>query len=73
LGILAVGLAAWLILHIVWSVKICGSRGKGAFTMLCLIFPLTYPLAFLYLAFSGGSGESEEESVGRIRLEPLPA
>jgi hypothetical protein len=61
-----------IVAQVLWCIKICKARGKGTFAILCLIFPLTHPLAFLYLAFSGGSGEVEEEHVGRIRLEPLP-
>lgn len=62
-----------IVAQILWCINICKARGKGMFATFCLIFPLTHPLAFLYLAFSSGSGEVEEESVGRIRLEPLPA
>jgi hypothetical protein len=65
-------LALLLIVHLVWCVRICSARGKGILAMLCMIFPLTSPLAFLYLAFSGGSGEVEDD-YRPIRLDPLPA
>jgi len=41
-----------LIAHCLWCVRLCEARGKGAFTKVLLIFPLTYPLTFLYLAFA---------------------
>lgn len=45
--------------HILWSFRIAGARGKGFWTALLLILP-TYPLAFIYLAFSGGATPTEE-------------
>jgi hypothetical protein len=59
--------------HIYWCIRICLARGKGGFAMLFLIFPLTYPFAFLYLAFSGGSNQPSEDRPRRIRLGPMPA
>lgn len=41
-----------IIAQIVWSVKICKSRGKSPFVAFLLILPPTTPFAFLYLAFS---------------------
>ena len=48
---------AWLI----WCFKIAHARGKSALVGIALILPVTNVLAFLYLAFSGGGGEVEEE------------
>lgn len=45
--------------HIKWSFRIANARGKGFWTALLLVLP-TYPLAFLYLAFSGGAAATEE-------------
>jgi hypothetical protein len=74
LAVLLAGLALYLTEHIIWSVKISKARGKGVLTMICLIFPVTYPLAFLYLAFSGGGSSADElEPVRPLRLDPLPS
>jgi hypothetical protein len=40
------------IFFIVWSFKICAARSKSALAALCLIFPPTFPGAWLYLAYS---------------------
>ncbi len=37
---------------IVWCFRIVHARGKGILTALCLIFPVTSPVAWLYLAYS---------------------
>ena len=37
-------------LWMMWSVKICRAQRKGGLTILLMMFPLTTPLAFLYLA-----------------------
>jgi len=73
LGVILTGLVLLLVLHVVWCVRIASARGKGALTILCLLVPITYPFAFLYLAFSGGEGEYQEDDVRPIRFEPLPA
>lgn len=52
-----------LIAHLLWSFRIAGARGKGFWTALFLFLP-TFPLAFMYLAFSGG-GKSEDEATPR--------
>ncbi|HLX68460.1 MAG TPA: DUF5684 domain-containing protein [Verrucomicrobiae bacterium] len=41
-----------IIAQIVWSVKICQTRGKSPFVAFLLILPFTSLFAFLYLAFS---------------------
>jgi hypothetical protein len=41
-----------LVVHCLWCIRLCDARGKGAFAKILLIFPLTYPFAFLYLAFA---------------------
>ena len=41
-----------IIAQIVWSVKICKTRGKSPFVAFLLILPVTSLFAFLYLAFS---------------------
>lgn len=41
-----------IIAQIVWSVKICKTRGKSPFVAFLLILPPTSLFAFLYLAFS---------------------
>src|SRR5262249_9349143 len=42
----------FILFFIIWSFKISEARGKSPLTALCLIFPPTSFLAFLYLAFS---------------------
>jgi len=54
------------IIGIVWSIKICQVRGKGFFTVLFLLLPVTSPLAFLYLALS--SDGTEEKYDGKVHL-----
>ncbi len=54
------------IIFIVWSIKICQVRGKGFFTILCLLLPVTSPLAFLYLALS--SDGKEDPYGGKVHL-----
>lgn len=54
-----------LIVYLFWCVKIARARGKGIFTALLLMFPLTNLLALLYLAFSGGEAEGQDGSGGR--------
>ena len=41
-----------LLFCIVWCFRIVHARGKGILTALCLIFPVTSPVAWLYLAYS---------------------
>lgn len=45
--------------YLLWCVKIVHKRGKGMFTVLLLILPVTNILALLYLAFSGGDAEAD--------------
>ena len=54
------------IIFVVWSIKICQVRGKGFFTILFLLLPVTTPLAFLYLALS--SDGTEEKYGGKVHL-----
>jgi hypothetical protein len=56
-----VNVLAMVILFVVWCIKITNVREKGGFTAMFLLFVPTFPLAFLYLAFSGsGSGGNDE-------------
>lgn len=41
-----------LVLSVVWCFRIANARGKSALTALALIFPITSPFAWLYLAYS---------------------
>ena len=41
-----------VVVHCLWCVRLCDARGKGTFAKILLIFPVTYPFAFLYLAFA---------------------
>ncbi len=43
-----------LIALVLWFFKIAHACGKGLGVALLLVFPLTFPFAMLYLAFSGG-------------------
>lgn len=58
-----------LVIYLVWCFKIASARGKGIFTALLLIFPLTNLLALLYLAFSGGEADGPDGS-GRRGHDP---
>lgn len=65
IGFLVLALVSLLvpfIITVVWCVRICRFRNKNGLLALFLIFPLTSPLAFLYLAFS--KDETAEEEVG---------
>lgn len=73
----AAGMSAWwfvamfipvlnLVGQVVWCVKVTQARGKGFFTAVLLILPVTNILAFLYLAFSNGHS-SEENTFVPIR------
>src|SRR5439155_13530987 len=57
-------LLAWII----WSVKICRVRGKGGFTIFCLLFPLTAPLAFLYLAMAKEQSDDSPAAPNKVHL-----
>src|SRR6185369_8299189 len=50
-----------VIIGVVWCIKIVNARGKGGFAATCLVFPPTFPLAFLYLALSGTDSGAKEE------------
>ena len=67
----AAGMSAWwffayllplfnLVTFILWSVNIAKARGKSGWVALFLILPLTYFIAILYLAFSGGTSAEED-------------
>jgi hypothetical protein len=65
------------ITQIVWCFQIAKARGKGFFTGLCLLLPVTNLFAFFYLTFSGGassgagkSGKAKKEG-GRIQIMTL--
>ncbi len=59
-----------IIVHIMWSFRIAGVRGQGIFTAIFLILP-TYPLAFMYLAFAGGSSLDETGPPKKISLSGM--
>ncbi len=59
-----------IIVHIMWSFRIAGVRGQGLFTAIFLILP-TYPLAFMYLAFAGGSSPDENCPPRKIALSGM--
>ena len=59
-----------IIVHIMWSFRIAGVRGQGLFTAIFLILP-TYPLAFMYLAFAGGSSPDENSPPRKIALSGM--
>lgn len=59
-----------IIVHIMWSFRIAGVRGQGLFTAIFLILP-TYPLAFMYLAFTGGSSPDENSPPRKIALSGM--
>ena len=62
-----------LVAQVTWSLKISAARGKGVFTALLLLLPVTGIFAFMYLAFSGGGHSKSCDSSRPIQLEPLPA
>ncbi|HAM73705.1 MAG TPA: hypothetical protein DCM86_18885 [Verrucomicrobiales bacterium] len=41
-----------LLFAVVWCVRLCNARGKGIIAALGLLCPITWPLAWLYLAYS---------------------
>jgi hypothetical protein len=49
-----------LVAQAIWCIKITRARGKAFLVALLLIFPLTSPLAALYLAFSDGKRPRKE-------------
>jgi hypothetical protein len=49
--------------QVLWCVKISQARGKGFFTAVLLILPVTNLLAFLYLAFSNGHTREDDAFV----------
>jgi len=60
-----------LVAQVVWCIKITRARGKTALVALLLIFPLSSPLAVLYLAFSGGTPARKKER--RVEIMTLEA
>lgn len=44
---------------IIWAIRICRARNKNPWLAFFLLFPLTGPFVFLYLAFSNGEDEVE--------------
>jgi hypothetical protein len=61
-----------IVAQVIWSINIAKVRGKGVMTTIMLILPITNILAFLYLAFSGGAAENDDDA-RPMRFEPLPA
>jgi len=61
-----------LVALVLWSFNIAKARGKGVFTAILLILPVTNFLAFLYLAFSAGDEKPELPPARVIRLDPIP-
>ena len=59
-----------IVVHIMWSFRIAGVRGQGSWTAIFLILP-TYPLAFMYLAFSGGSSPDENSPPRKTALSGM--
>jgi hypothetical protein len=62
-----------VIAQVIWCFKIATARGKGVFTAILLLLPLTSIFAFLYLAFSGGSASESDDDPKPLRIDPLPA
>jgi hypothetical protein len=54
---------------LIWSVKISRARGKSLVVAFFLILPITFPLAFLYLAFSDGQYKKAEQVPELMVLE----
>lgn len=52
----------FVVTYAVWSFKITKARGKHVATAVFLLLPVFNVFAFLYLAFSSGAGESEEDN-----------
>jgi hypothetical protein len=78
----AAGMSSWwvlallipglnVILSIIWCFKIAAARGKSWVAGLLLLLPLTNILAFLYLAFSSGSGADTKDEKPQRRREIL--
>lgn len=61
-----------LVAHFLWSFRIAGARGKGFWTAAFLFLP-TFPLAFMYLAFSGGGKSEDQATPGKFSDESLAA
>ena len=59
-----------IFVHIMWSFRIAGVRGQGLFTAIFLILP-TYPLAFMYLAFAGGTSPDENSPPRKVALSGM--
>jgi hypothetical protein len=75
----AAGMSPWLfialfipvvgaIVSIVWCVRICRVRQKNPLVAILLIVPVTFPLAFVYMALSGHPRDPGETDTGRIKL-----
>ena len=65
-----------LVVPLIWCFKISQARGKGVFTAILLILPVTNFFAFLYLAFANGKNttDADDPSPGKsYQSEPLPA
>ena len=50
-----------IVAHVLWSLKIAKARGKSVWIGVLLLLPVTSLFAFLYLAFSNGASEEEDE------------
>jgi hypothetical protein len=68
----AAGMSPWWVLGcfvpvlnlvplILWPLKIAKARGKSVWIGVLLLLPVTAPSAFLYLAFSNGASEADDE------------
>jgi uncharacterized membrane protein YhaH (DUF805 family) len=68
----AAGMSGWWVLAcfvpvlnlvpvILWPLKIAKARGKSVWIGVLLLLPVANVFAFLYLAFSNGAAEEEED------------
>jgi hypothetical protein len=76
----AAGMSAWWFLAffvpllsalawVLWSLNIAKARDKGVLVAIFLILPITTPLAFLYLAFSGMPASAPTEKYKSMSLQ----
>lgn len=62
-----------LVAYAIWCFKISEARKKGFGMALALLFPLTSPLAFMYLAFGGGIPPATPAKARRPEMMTLEA
>lgn len=65
-----------VVAHVLWCLNIAKARGKSMLTAISLILPGLNLFAFIYLAFSRGSGADDDTTspLGKpLETEPLPA